>query len=111
MTKADPIHNWADPCNVDTSPYLATCVNLIGVCHVSNAFHEVLLTEQAEKCNRVLDVMRRAGNAGCPRWRIVQRCDLDGRIVDDVLGLLLAKGDMARMSSEGGKSIVFVATK
>ncbi|MBC8106206.1 MAG: hypothetical protein H7Z14_06415 [Anaerolineae bacterium] len=107
----DPFLNVESVESIDASPYLDLACRIIGISHISNAFHEVLLTEQAERMNRVFDVVRRAGKHGCPRWRLVQRSDLDGRVVDDAIGMLLNKGDVAKVPTDGGKSFVYRAVR
>lgn len=94
---------------VDASPYLPLCVRLVGAAHIANSFHEVMVTEQAERMERVLNVVRRAGKDCAPMHRIRERSNMDGRTADDVVALLVAKGEVAKVQTPAGKSCLYCA--
>ena len=96
---ADQLTPYQPVYTVDAAPWLPMAYTLIGHCHISNAYHEIKMTQMQEQMDKVIAVIRRAGNDITKKTRRqVCRClNLKSREAQELLDLLEEDGTLKRV--------------
>jgi len=77
---------------LDASKYIDLAFALVGNAHLSNHYHEVVMTEQGMKMDKIKGIIRR--RPGCTKRDIVKYTNMETNIVDRYLYTLKESGDI-----------------
>ena len=98
---------WEPTKTLDAAPFIDLCFQLVGIAHISNAYHIAVMTEQAQRIERVASVIKRKGRDGTTTSYLVKRTGFHKRDIQDYVQMLMDDGVVEPVKSEGGRTVLY----